>query len=145
MPRLSVPAMIDAAHKYGLTVEVVPGAEFRGSSSFNPKVFVGHHTAGAKTGVRPSLNLCVHGRPDLDGPLCNWFLDRNGVAVIVAAGRANHAGAGGFRGVVGNSGAQGCEAESVGDGNDWTAAQLDAYPRVVAAGLTVMGQGADWY
>lgn len=144
MPRLSVPVMVRAARQFGLAVEVVPGAETRGSSNFNPKVFVGHHTAGAKTGARPSLNLCVVGRSDLAGPLCNWFLDRNGICVIVAAGVANHAGAGGFRGVSGNANAQGCEAEDDGDGN-WTDIQLWAYPRVVAAGLSIMGRDASWY
>jgi hypothetical protein len=86
----------------------------------------------------------VNGRSDLAGPLCNWFLDRNGVCVIVAAGVANHAGAGGFRGVSGNSRAQGCEAEDDGDGN-WAPVQLAAYPRVVAAGLSLMGRDASWY
>lgn len=147
MPRLSVPSMIAAARRFGLTVEVVPGAETRGASNFTPKVFVGHHTAGAKTGARPSLNLCVVGRSDLAGPLCNWFLDRNGVCVIVAAGVANHAGAGSFRGISGNLNAQGCEAEDDGDGN-WADAQIIAYPKVVAAGLSLNVAGhrdASWY
>jgi hypothetical protein len=144
MPRLSVPAMVASAKKFGLKVEVVPGAETRGNPNFAPVVFVGHHTAGPLTGVRPSLNICVNGRSDLEGPLCNWFLDRNGVAVIVAAGVANHAGAGSFRGISGNARAQGCEAESAGQG-DWTDAQVDAYPRVVAAGLNLVGRDESWY
>src|SRR5690349_19817001 len=114
--------MVEASKRFGLRVEVVPGAETRSAGSFNPHGFVGHHTAGAKTGVRPSLALCVNGRSDLAGPLCNDFLDRNGVDVIVACGRANHAGLGGFRGIVGNSGVWGCEAEDDGDGV-WTPAQ----------------------
>lgn len=142
--RYTVAQMTAAARRFGLTVEVVPGAETRGDTTFNPKVFVGHHTAGPATGIRPSLSVCVNGRTDLAGPLCNWFLDRDGVCIIVATGRANHAGAGGFRGVTGNSGAQGCEAEDNGDGT-WTAQQLWWYPRVVAAGLSLMGQDPSWY
>lgn len=144
MPRFSVARMIEASRRFGLTVEVVPGADTRGSTAFNPFGFVGHHTAGARTGIRPSLNLCVNGRADLDGPLCNDFLDRNGVNVIVAAGRANHAGLGGFRGLTGNSAVWGCEAEDDGDGT-WTAAQKAAYPRLVAARLWMIGRDASWY
>lgn len=144
MPYYSVARMVEASKRFGLTVEVVPGAETRGSSAFNPYGFVGHHTAGAKTGDRPSLNLCVVGRSDLDGPLCNDFLTRAGVNVIVAAGRANHAGVGGFRGLVGNSAMWGCEAEDDGDGV-WTDAQLTAYPRLVAARLWLINRDASWY
>ncbi len=140
----SLDRMVEASKRFGLTVEVVPGAETRSAGSFNPHGFVGHHTAGAKTGVRPSLALCVNGRSDLSGPLCNDFLDRNGVDVIVACGRANHAGLGGFRGIVGNSGVWGCEAEDDGDGV-WTDAQLDAYPRLVAARLWLLGRDESWY
>jgi hypothetical protein len=144
VPLFSVPRMVEASRRFGLTVEVVPGAESRGSAAFNPWGFVGHHTGGAKTGDRPSLNLCVNGRSDLDGPLCNDFLTRAGVNVIVAAGRANHAGLGGFRGLVGNSAVWGCEAEDDGDGS-WTEAQIDAYPRLVAARLWLIGRDASWY
>jgi hypothetical protein len=127
--------------KYGLQVEVVPGWETRGNVSFNPKGSVNHHTAGPATGVRPSLNIVTNGRSDLKGPLCNVFLDRNGVAVVVAAGRANHAGTGGYRGLIGNSSVLGTEAESTGVGlNPWTPAQLEAYPKVVAALQEIAGQ-----
>jgi N-acetylmuramoyl-L-alanine amidase-like protein len=139
-----VAAMTAALQRYGLTVEVAAGAATRGDTVFNPKVFVGHHTAGPRTGDRPSLAICVNGRPDLDGPLCQWFMARSGRIVIVATGRANHAGKGGWRGVTGNSGAMGMEAEDDGDGT-WTVAQKWAWPRAVAAGLDLMGQGPEWY
>lgn len=144
MPLFSVARMVEASKRFGLTVEVVPGAETRGSSAFQPYGFIGHHTAGPATGDRPSLNICVNGRPDLDGPLCNDFLTRGGVNVIVAGGRANHAGLGGFRGLVGNSAVWGCEAEDDGDGV-WTAAQVEAYPRVVAARLWLIDRDESWY
>lgn len=130
--------------RFGLRVELVPGWETRGSSSFAPACVVDHWTAGPRgTAGRPSLNVVVNGRAGLDGPLCNVYLARNGTCVVVAAGRANHAGAGGFRGLVGNSAAYGIEAESGGDG-DWTREMLDAYPRLNAALLSGLGRDASW-
>ncbi len=136
--QLGLPA---ALAKFGLVVETVPGWEKRGNASFNPKGSVNHHTAGPANGARPSLNIVTNGRSDLKGPLCNVLLDRNGVAVVVAAGRANHAGTGGYKGLTGNSSVFGTEAESTGVGpNPWTQAQLEAYPKVVAAYHYLMGQ-----
>jgi hypothetical protein len=131
MPRRT--DIVAALQARGVPVEVIPGWQTRGSSSFAPKGVVCHWTAGPRgTTTRPSLNVCVNGRPDLPGPLCNVYLDRRGVAVVVAAGRANHAGTGGKDGLAGNSSVYGIEAECGGDG-DWTAEQRKAYPRVVAA------------
>lgn len=131
-------------HRFGLNVELVPGWETRGSSSFAPACVVDHWTAGPRgTKARPSLDVVIKGRPGIPGPLCNIYLDRAGVCVVVAAGRANHAGTGGFRGLVGNSAAYGIEAESGGDG-DWTKAQMDAYPRLNAALLSGLGRDASW-
>lgn len=130
--------------RFGLKVELVPGWETRGSSSFAPACVVDHWTAGPRgTTGRPSLNVVTYGRAGLPGPLCNIYLDRRGVCVVVAAGRANHAGLGGFRGLVGNSAAYGIEAECGGDG-DWTDEMLDAYPRLNAALLSGLGRDASW-
>jgi hypothetical protein len=70
------------------------------------------------------------------------YLDRAGVAVVVAAGRANHAGAGNWRGLVGNSALFGTEAEAA-DAADFTPAQRDAYPRVNAAYCDIGKFGPD--
>lgn len=138
---LGIPAALAAR---GLAVETVPGWETRGSSSFGPAGVVDHWTAGPRGATgRPSLNVVIHGRSDLPGPLCQVYLDRNGIPVVVAAGRANHAGAGGIRGLVGNSSVFGIEAEAGGDG-DWTAAQRQNYPIVNAALLDLMGRDASW-
>lgn len=127
----------------GLTVELVPGWETRGSSVFSPGGAVCHWTAGPRNSrTRPSLNICVNGRPGLPGPLCNVYLDRNGVAVVVAAGRANHAGVGGWQGLRGNSSVFGTEAEAAGP-DDWTDAQRWAYPRINAAYADIGGFDAD--
>ena len=138
MPRQTgIPA---ALKKYGVKYETVPGWRTRGSASFNPRGVVCHWTAGPRNAKgRPSLNVVTYGRPGLSGPLCQVYLDRNGVAVVVAAGRANHAGSGGYRGLSGNSSVFGIEAECGGDG-DWTDAQREAYPKVVAALVSLTGR-----
>lgn len=96
-----------------------------------------HHTATKKTaaGNMPSLGVLKNGRSDLAGPLCQIGLGKDGTCYIVAAGRANHAGAGVWRGVdSGNSSFIGIEAENPGDDEAlWPAVQLDAYVRAVAA------------
>lgn len=102
----------------GLYVIEVDGWQSRGSSDFHPHVSVNHHTAGSASGTAPSLNTCIYGRPDLDGPLCNVMQDRqpdqNDRFYVIAAGRANHAGSGGWAGYSGNSNAWGLEIEHTG-------------------------------
>ena len=132
-----------ALARRGLKVETVPGWETRGSSNFNPVGALCHWTAGPRNAVgRPSLNVVVNGRPGLAGPLCNVYLDRNGVAVVVAAGVANHGGVGAWGGYSGNSRFFGTEAECGGDG-DWSKPQRAAYPHVNAAYCDLGGFGAD--
>lgn len=133
--------VIKALRKYGLTVEVVPGAETRGSSVFAPFGVLDHWTAGSKYGDRGSLYICINGRAGLPGPLCNFFLTRSGHVVIVAMGRANHAGAGYYKGADGNTDVWGIEGEMAGPGDDWTDAQKWAYPRLNAA---LMDLGANF-
>lgn len=91
--------LADTLRAAGLPVEEVPGWEDRGrppsTGGFDPVGVLMHHTAGAMASSatpRPSFQICVDGRPDLIGPLCHVLLDWDGVCVIVAAGRANHAG-----------------------------------------------------
>jgi hypothetical protein len=124
--------LANALRGRGVRVEEYAGWTTRGSSSFTPHGAVAHWTAGpcGATG-RPSLSVVVNGRSDLPGPLANVYLDRAGVAVVVAAGKANHAGEGGWLGLSGNSSVFGVEAEACNAG-DWTAAQRSAYPAVMA-------------
>lgn len=127
----------------GLTVETIPGWETRGGELFSPGGAVCHWTAGPRNAIgRPCLNVVIHGHGSLPGPLCNVYLDRNGIAVVVAAGRANHAGKGGWKGLAGNSSVFGTEAEAGGPG-DWTPAQRISYPKVNAAFATIGGFNAD--
>ena len=99
----------------GLRVVEVDGWQTRGSTDFGPGGSVNHHTAGPSTGATPSLNTCINGRPDLPGPLCNVMQSREpdgfDIAYVISAGRSNHAGEGGWKGLSGNSSVYGLEIE----------------------------------
>ena len=134
----------DNCRRFGLTVEEYSGWTTRGNPSFNPGGVLAHWTAGpCRATGRPSLNVVVNGRSGLPGPLCNVYHDRNGICVIVAAGRANHAGDGGYRGLAGNSSVLGVESEQCNAG-DRTQAQWDTYPVLLAALAAGIGRDASW-
>ena len=130
----------EALRRAGVEVTEVDGWQSRGSANFNPQGVVVHHTANGPRGDYPSLTLVRDGRAGLAGPLAQLGLGRSGRAFVIAAGRANHAGAGSWRGLGGNTSVFGIEAESVGNGSDWTQEQRSAYPRMVAALLAGMGR-----
>ena len=129
-----MPWLADVLRAGGLAVVEVGTWRTRSTGSMqNPTGVLGHHTAGPAGGNYPSLNVVVNGRPGLSGPLAQLGLGRDGTWFVIAAGRANHAGVGVLPWVPqdrGNEFLIGVEAESTGQG-DWTAAQLDAYPRGV--------------
>lgn len=125
----------DRLRRAGVRVCEIDGWTSRGSSSFGPGGSVNHHTAGGANGTCPSLNTCIYGRPDLAGPLCNVMqsreVDGNDIAYVIAAGRANHAGSGGWRGLSGNSSVYGLEIEHTGtvplpEGRQQIAARIHA-------------------
>ena len=127
----------------GLRVAEQPGFRTRGRGDVGViKGVICHHTAGSRTGNMPSLGVVTNGRADLPGPLSQLCLGRDGTFFVVAAGRANHAGAGNWQGITtGNSSFIGIEAENTGhtsgpNADPWPAIQLDAYRRGVAAILT---------
>jgi N-acetyl-anhydromuramyl-L-alanine amidase AmpD len=124
----------------GLKVAEQPGWRTRGRGDVGAiKGVICHHTAGPKTGIMPSLGVVTNGRADLPGPLSQLCLGRDGTFFVVAAGRANHAGAGNWQGVTtGNKSFIGIEAENTGqttgpNADPWPTVQLDAYRRGVAA------------
>lgn len=132
-----------ALHAWGLPVAVVNGAGTRGSSSFAPAPVVNHWTATPFRSMSrplPTLNVLINGHGDLPGPLCNVGLGFDGLCTVIAMGRANHAGRGGWGSFVGNSAAWGIEAEGTGQ---WTAEQRYIYPILVAALLHLGGRGED--
>lgn len=140
----------------GLKVSEVDGwaNRGRGSMSSSVKGVVCHHTVGRRTGNMPSLKTLKNGRSDLPGPLAQLGLGRDGTYYVIAAGRANHAGKGGWKGESGNSRFIGIEAENTGYAKDephrgrvadpWPDVQLDAYKRGVAAILAKLEQDASW-
>lgn len=137
-----LPSVLEAA---GLKVAEVDGWRSRGRAEMaTVRGAICHHTAGAATGNMPSLDLLIRGRSDLAGPLSQLGLGRDGTYYVIAAGRANHAGAGRWRGIeTGNSSFIGIEAENTGRPDDsWPAVQIDAYQRGVAAILAHIGADA---
>ena len=103
-----------------------------------------HHTASSMTsGNIPSLRVVTEGRSDVPGPLAQFLLGRDGTVYIITGEGANHAGTGGpvsvIRKDMGNYDAWGIEAENNGIGESWPAVQLQAYYRLCAALLALMG------
>ena len=142
MPRDT--GIADRLRAKGINVVEVNGWRTRGAETFNPRGSVDHHTAGPRKGNAPSLGVVVNGRADLPGPLCNVLVGRDGTCYVVAAGRANHAGAGGWGGMTGNASVFGVERENVGDGSEpWTLAQYDVAAKVHAALIGAHGGRAD--
>jgi peptidoglycan hydrolase-like protein with peptidoglycan-binding domain len=126
----------------GLRVAEQPGWRSRGRREMGAvKGVMCHHTSGSPHGIMPSLGIITHGRPDLNGPLSQLALGRDGTFFVVAAGRCNHAGAGMWQGFsTGNANFIGIEAENTGLPDDpWPTVQLDAYRRGVAAILGKIG------
>src|SRR5262249_42864570 len=127
----------------GLKVAELPDWRTRGRGEMGPvKGVICHHTAGPKDGNMPSLGVITKGRPDLAGPLAQLGLGRDGTFYVVAAGRANHAGAGTWQGFAnGKQNFIGIEAENMGTAADpWPSVQMDAYYRGVAAILQKVGE-----
>ena len=125
----------DRLRDAGLVVEEQPGWQTRGSALFAPRAVMWHHTASAMGRNLPSLNIVTNGRPDLTGPLCHVLTGRDNCNVVIAAGRANHAGAGSWNGSsVGNSAYWGVEVENVGTtAEPWRPDQLQNVAEVTAA------------
>ncbi len=130
--RAAMADIIDA----GYSVTYVDGWEDRGRpGTFDPQGLVIHHTATSRRapGDYPSLRIVTDGRSDLAGPLAQFGLGRSGRVYVIAAGKANHAGPGGWRGLSGNATVWGIEAENDGIGEPWPSEQIDAYLALAAA------------
>lgn len=146
-----LPWLADAAHATGLPVVEVSGWRTRGHDGYVDVRGVIAHDTGTGVyvpGNYPSLNAIVNGRGTpgtadyLSGPLASYGLGRDGTVYVIAAGVCWHAGTGVYSWIPRNEGnwyAVGIEAESSGVTDDWTPAQREAYPRLVAAILTALG------
>ena len=107
----------DRLRQAGLIVEEQPGWQSRGKSDgFSPSGVMWHHTAAPLGKDAPSLNIVTNGRSDLPGPLCHVLITRSNICIVIASGRANHAGTGAWQGVSdrGNSTMYGIEVENTG-------------------------------
>jgi len=126
----------DRLRARGLKVVEIDGWKERGDDVFHPTGSVNHHTAGPHTGNAPSLAVCIKGRSDLPGPLCQVLKARDQTCYVIASGRANHAGKGGWNGQSGNSSVYGLECENAGTSDDpWSADDLATMAQVHAAFL----------
>ncbi|AYN58780.1 endolysin [Arthrobacter phage Polka] len=130
--------------KHGLTVVETPGwahRGFMGRDLLEVRGVLWHHTATNRVrflGLNaPTLQMCIEGRPDVAGPLCQIVFGRDGTVYLTAAGLANHAGAGSAPGIprdMGNHYLVGIEMESSGVAPwDWTEDQLRVAPHLGAA------------
>jgi len=128
----------------GLKVARVDGWENRGRGEVGRTLgVICHHTANKRTDLNmPTLDALIKGRSDLSGPLSQLGLGRDGTFYVIAAGRANHAGVGSWKGEdKGNTHFIGIEAENSGNPVDrWPPVQVDAYQRGVAAILKHAGR-----
>ncbi|MCP2018988.1 MAG: N-acetylmuramoyl-L-alanine amidase [Erythrobacter sp.] len=137
----------EVLERAGLKVAETPDWRTRGRGDMGPvRGVLCHHTATRAGGNMPTLDMLIHGRPDLRGPLCHLGLGRDGTYYVVAAGRANHAGPGAWEGLrnTGNTHLIGIEGENGGrPHDDWPEIQMDAYRRGVAAILDHIGAKAN--
>jgi hypothetical protein len=120
--------------EWGLPVHEHPGWATRGYSNLHPLCVVIHHTASKPPAVLPSLDVCINGRPDVPGPLCNILIGRDCKVHVLAAGVSNNAGTGGYDGITGNRHTLGVEVENNGTTEPWTD-ELYATTVLVAAAL----------
>lgn len=143
-----MPWLAEAARLTGYPVTEMRGWRGHNHGPMAEHIYgvVCHHTAGAeppRSSDFPTIGVVRDGRAGLPGPLAQLGLGFSGRIYVISDGLAYHAGTGSWRGVAGNSRMIGIEAEDSGDG-DWTAEQLDAYPRLVAALHTYLGTDAGW-
>lgn len=128
-------SLLDDLRRFDVPVIEIDGWRTRGKSTITPKVGVNHHTVSRAIGPVPSLQVVIGGRPDVPGPLCNVLGGRDHVARLVAAGRSNNAGLGGWQGITGNSNTLGLEMEHTGliATEEVTEEDLDFMARIQAA------------
>jgi hypothetical protein len=102
--------------------------------TLTPQYTIVHHTAGTD-----SLNICLYGRGDLPGPLCQYLISKDGTVHHITDGYANHVGE--ARPGFSNYNCIGIELENLGNGADpYPEPQLAAARALcVQLGLPVLG------
>jgi hypothetical protein len=125
----------------GVRVVYVSGWQDRGTGgTFSPRGLIDHHDASSVTsGTWGAIGTVTHGRPDVPGPLSQFFVARGSVPqiAVVAAGRANHGGLGGpHKGIPqhsANAYTYGIEKANNGVGESYTDASIRATRVLFAA------------
>ena len=142
----------DVLRDAGLAVQETDGWRERSASGGplpGPVGVLEHHTASTSSeqDPAPSLQMCVQGRQDLDGPLCHGLIGLDGTVHLIAAGRANHAGrakaSGPNPGGDGNVLYVGFEWDYQGVDQAPSTAQYNAAVRATTAVLQHLGRPAD--
>lgn len=143
--------LADALRAEGCRVVEEGDWEHRGRpGTFDPYGVLWHHTGSTSSASNPfpTKDVLINGRPDLAGPLCQVGIGYDGVCHVIAAGRANHAGAcngwGPFTSAEdGNTQLVGFEIDY--DGTQaMSAAQQDAATRCSAAVLKRFGKNESY-
>lgn len=131
----------DLLKAFGVEVREFQGWRDRGHGDFY-QIWgaVAHHTASNNT----PASLIAYGHSALWGLLSQIHLDRNGVATIVGAGHAYHAGRGSYPGIqTNNANAVTIGIEANSDGvTPWPEHMLDVYYRICAAICWYLGHSS---
>lgn len=124
--------LADAVRAGGLAVVETPGWVGRNHGALSAvNGIVLHHTGSSSANA---WTVVRDGRPDLEGPLANMTLERDGTVRIICNGVAWHAGTGTWPSIGTNNGNAYCLGiEAVYNGGDITDAQRRAYPMLAAA------------
>jgi hypothetical protein len=147
----TIPWLADVLRSAG--VQVVEEGNWLGRmrpGSFEPIGVLWHHTAATSSASNPhpALNVCINGRPDLAGPLCQALVDYHGVFHVISAGRCNHAGTARASGPIpagdGNTMLIGWEIDYNGVNQQMTTAQYNASLAATAAVLTRLGRDSSY-
>lgn len=149
--------MADEYRKAGLKVVEVAGWKNRGrpasTGHFDPDGAETNHHTGTTTSASktmPTLRTLIEGRPDLAGPLAPKGIGFDGTVYVIAAGRCNHAGKVGKRGVPGMP--YGADGNAIALGNEvdtngtqkMPKAQRDALAKVNAVDLMHFKRGTEY-
>ncbi|MER7457580.1 N-acetylmuramoyl-L-alanine amidase [Micromonospora sp. NPDC126480] len=147
----TIPWLVDVLR--GAGVQVVTHGDWLNRmrpGSFSPIGVLWHHTAATSSASNPhpALNVCINGRSDLPGPLCQALVDYHGVFHVISAGRCNHAGTARASGPIpagdGNTMLIGWEIDYNGVSQQMTSAQYNASVAATAAVLKRLGKDSSY-
>lgn len=140
--------LADVITDAGLHVKPYPGWETRGGADFTPRGVIWHHTVTRPTASDNTVDriLAIRGSSSVPPPLANISTNRDGTVSIIAAGTANHGGAGRWNGVTGNRYWVGDEMKNWGtaDREPWADRQLESARIAAAAILNQINADESW-